>query len=249
MEENNINVKVKENQKSRKIGFNLLRSIAIVYPIAIIIAILYYPEEYPIFEYISSLGAATSINGSPNLTSQIIYNAGLTFNLIICVIVGIKYILYKTKLDTYKGIFLILSGIGAGLLFFPCDDNILNWFHRIGGILFLLGFVLFLFFCQFTRLRNKEISLDTKERVKFTFDKIFFILLVLISLSYLIVYLIGLWAYAGLIQKILLTGMFIGIFLLDKEDLWGDKHSNIGSNYISSIGSISISKILRLEYN
>ncbi len=210
---------VKENQKSRKIGFNLLRAMAIIYPILIIVAILFYPEYYSIMDYISNLGAATSTNGLSNITSQIIYNTGLTINLIICMIVGIRYILYKTKLDVIKGFFLILSSIGAGLLFFPCDDNILNWFHRIGGILFLLGFVLFLFFSQYTRLRNKEISLDTKERVKFTFDKIFFIILVLISLSYLIVYMLGLWEYAGLIQKILLTGMFIGIFTLDKEDL------------------------------
>jgi len=219
MEEKNINDIVEKNQKSRIIGLYLLRAMAIIYPIAIIIAILYYPEDYSIFEYLSSLGASTLVNGSPNTTSQIIYNSGLTFNLIICMIVGIRYILYKTKLDIIKGISLILSSIGAGLLFFPCDDDILNWFHRIGGILFLLGFVIFIFFCQFTRFRNKKVSLDTKEKVKFTFDKIFFILLVLISLSYLATYLIGLWEYAGLIQKILLIGMFIGIFILDKEDL------------------------------
>ncbi len=219
MEKKKFNVQVEEIQKSRKIGLYLLRAMAIIYPIAIIIAILTYPEPYSIFEYLSNLGGATSINGLSNTTSQIIYNSGLTINVIICMIVGIRYLFYKTKLDTYKGIFLILSSIGAGLLFFPCDDNILNWFHRIGGILFLLGFVLFLFFCQFTRFRNKKISLDTKESVKFTFDKIFYIIIVLISLSYLVVYIIGLWEYAGLIQKILLTGMFIGIFILDKEDL------------------------------
>lgn len=218
MEEKKINDVVEKNQKSRITGLYLLRAMAIIYPIAIIIAILSYPEYYSIFEYLSSLGAS-SVNGLSNTTSQIIYNSGLTFNLIICMIVGIRYILYKTKLDIIKGISLILSSIGAGLLFFPCDDDILNWFHRIGGILFLLGFVIFIFFCQFTRFRNKKVSLDTKEKVKFTFDKIFFILLVLISLSYLATYLIGLWEYAGLIQKILLIGMFIGIFILDKEDL------------------------------
>ena len=219
MEEKNINIKVKENQKSRIIGLHLLRSMAIIYPVLIIIAILNYPEPYSIFDYISNLGAATSGNGLSNTTSQIIYNTGLTINLIICMYVGIRYLLYKTKLDIIKGIFLILSSIGCGLLFFPCDDNILNWFHRFGGIFFLLGFVLFLFFCQYIRDENGKFSFDTKESVKFTFDKIFYIVIVLISLSYLVVYIIGLWEYAGLIQKILLTGMFIGIFILDKEDL------------------------------
>jgi len=219
MEEKNINVTVEKNQKSRKIGLYLLRSMAIIYPVLIIIAILNYPEPYSIFDYISNLGASTSGNGFSNTISQIIYNAGLTFNLIICMIVGILYLTYNTKLDLFKGIFLIISGIGCGLLFFPCDDNILNWFHRFGGIFFLLGFVLFLFFCQYIRDENGKFSFDTKESVKFTFDKIFYIIIVLISLSYLVAYIIGLWEYAGLIQKILLTGMFIGIFILDKEDL------------------------------
>lgn len=195
--------------------------------VTLILAWVFYAGTYRFWEnYISHLGTkeiwGTSI---PNTTSRMIFSIGMGLCGLFALIMGQLYFFHpdKTKLTKTKGILMLFLVIGAILIGFPLDGNHPN-IHRIGAALFFLVFDIYIFFCQFTRYKNKKISFDTDDKKPLTFEKIVVLILLLCTLGYFVLITLDLVtdidviAVLPIAQKINVILFLCVTLMLDKED-------------------------------
>ena len=186
------------------------------------LAWFFYNGEYKFWHYyISDLGRIHIVGNSSitNLTSRIIFSVGLGICGVSALIMAQLYFRHplKSRLTKTKGILLILLAVGAVLIGFPIDGQHPN-VHRIGAALFFINFDLYIFFCQFTRVKQKQISFDTGEGKSLTFEKLVVIILFVWTITYLILIIIDLAEILPAVQKINVLLFLTAALMLDKED-------------------------------
>ncbi len=208
----------------------LIYIILVIFIATLVLTIVFYPDAYKFFTYfISELGATHTLEGSDNSISRLIFTIGFIAMGVIGLIMSIEYFAKRnrSKLNTSKGIFLIIMFLGAIATVFPYDIPSFSMIHRYGAMVFVLGLFVYCILCQFLRLNR--IHGDQVTRKKIDFDQIFLIFLCLILIGYLVLAILrGVLCssptdciYQDLqppLQKIVAILAMFGIVILDNDD-------------------------------
>ncbi len=185
------------------------------------LAWIFYAGQYRFWQnYISHLGGIYVFGEMTNNTiSKWIFTIGMWLCGIFSVMMAQIYFRNpeKSQLTKTKGIFLLCMVFGA--IFIGCShDGAFPVMHRIGAAVFFLAFDLYIFFCQFTRYRNKKISFDTGDVKSITLEKFVVIVLLICTGLYFLLIILQVEPLLPIFQKINVILFIIAAFMLDKED-------------------------------
>ena len=223
----------KSDNLNRKLLRTLLWSMAVTLLLTIILSWVFYAGEYRFFNhYISYLGGLEVYETTIlNETSRYIFATGVWLCSLFSLIMAIIYLQKKnwTKLNIIKGIFLLIMVAGGICIGIPYDQEGFRTAHSVGASTFYLAFDVYVFFCQFTRLKRRKISFETGEGRKLTWDKTFVIIMLGITAAYFIFFVAKMFAPTFdeqqvlrmgmvIVQKLIVLCFLIGITMLNLDD-------------------------------
>ena len=122
------------------------------------LAWVFYPEPYEFTkEFMSNLGGYSSNDGLSNQTSSLIMAIGFGLLGLITLIVSLIYLFKRSLQYNFLKSFLnLVLAVGAGATGIPLDHPTLGFYHRMGALLFILGFAFINFVDQMLRFYRKH---------------------------------------------------------------------------------------------